>query len=206
MLQMNDWMRLWGLDPKTGWPVIWSVWWPWTQSISVSKTHIEVNIEAGLPNMESVEFVEKPMIKVEAVPEMALEESETQIGLAVAPTEEPVKKTVSRKRAPKANNIQAPLDLEVQAVKPKSVAKTTRAKNKPIAAITPVISEPILPAKKTKAVIEEVLMQDEPKKLEAPVLMEVDEASDVENVVKLSVEQAQNVAQQVVAESTLIEK
>ena len=29
MLNMNEWMKLWGLDPKTGLPTLWKLWWPW---------------------------------------------------------------------------------------------------------------------------------------------------------------------------------
>lgn len=128
MLGINDWMRLWGLDPKTGWPVVWSVWWPWMQSTGAFKAQSEMNVAADLPYIEPVECVDPSVFQIEAASEKDLDELDTQIGLAVAPTAEPVKKAVSRKRAPKANSTQTPLDLGVAAVKTKPIAKNTRAK------------------------------------------------------------------------------
>lgn len=206
MLRMNEWMRLWGLDPKTGLPLLWSVWWPWTQSFSASTTQIEVIVPPSLPNIEPTELFEKPMHMVEILPEVVFEASESDIAPAVAPTEEPMKKSVPPKRTSKASSSQTNLDLQVEAVKPKPSNKNPRAKRKPVAAITPAISAPILPAKKPKVIVAEVLTQDEPKKLQAPILMEVDEGLNVENVVKISVEQAQTVAEKIVAEANAIEK
>ena len=126
MLNMNEWMKLWGLDPKTGLPTLWKLWWPW------------LDAEQPLFRMQ-VRMGSFPIQQAAANNRTVLKQAEV--------IEQPVAKP-----APKAveavKNTPAKTVAKKPAVKKTAVAKTTRAKAaaKPVAQAdavkTPAVAKP----------------------------------------------------------------
>lgn len=200
MLQMNDWMRLWGLDPKTGWPIVWQYWWSLGQPLAHTRTHIEIKIGSSPKPV-----VEKPMLKVDVVDVLADTDIETVLALEVVDeVAQDVDVVPAAAVAPTKVSVQNTLDLPVDE-RPKKlpVAKKTRSprtKKPAVAAITPLVAEVVAPTVAPQLDVK-TLVEDAPKQLEAPVLVKHQEAPADELVVKKSVVAVQDAVEKMVSAS-----
>ena len=141
MLNMNEWMKLWGLDPKTGLPTLWKLWWPWLDAeqplfrmqVRMGSFPIQQSMATSRNVLKQAEAIEQPVNK------QAPKAVET---IKSAPVKTAAKTTAVKKAAaPKAA-------ANKEAAPAASAAKTTRAKAavKPVAQAdavkTPVAAKP----------------------------------------------------------------
>lgn len=115
MLSVSTWMRLWGLDPKTGLPLVWKLWWPWLQ---IKQSTYQLNI--AFHGLESNVAAHKRPVKINKDDEVI----EHQVG-NVADALKPVQKKApvrSRKKAV-ASPAQTSIELEEKTITPNSVKK-----------------------------------------------------------------------------------
>ena len=75
MLNMNEWMKLWGLDPKTGLPTLWKMWWPWLDAeqplfrmqVRMGSFHIQQPVAVKSTVLKQAEVIEQPAVQKAAV-------------------------------------------------------------------------------------------------------------------------------------------
>ena len=141
MLNMNEWMKLWGLDPKTGLPTLWKLWWPWLDAeqplfrmqVRMGSFPIQQSMATSRNVLKQVEAIEQPVNK--QAPKVVETVKSAPVKTAAKTTA--VKKAAAPKAA--ANKEAAPAA---------PAAKTTRAKAavKPVtqadAVKTPVAAKP----------------------------------------------------------------
>ena len=139
MLNMNEWMKLWGLDPKTGLPTLWKLWWPW---LDAEQPLFRMQVRMGSFPIQQAAANNRTVLKQAEVIEQPVTKPAPKAVEAVknTPAKTVAKKPVVKKTAaPKAA-----VNKEVAV----PAAKTTRAKAaaKPVAQAdavkTPAVAKP----------------------------------------------------------------
>ena len=139
MLNMNEWMKLWGLDPKTGLPTLWKMWWPW---LDAEQPLFRMQVRMGSFPIQQAAANNRTVLKQAEVIEQPVTKPAPKAVEAVKNTPA---KTVAKKPAVKktaAPKAAANKEVAVPA------AKTTRAKAaaKPVAQAdavkTPAVAKP----------------------------------------------------------------
>ena len=139
MLNMNEWMKLWGLDPKTGLPTLWKLWWPW---LDAEQPLFRMQVRMGSFPIQQAAANNRTVLKQAEVIEQPVTKPAPKAVEAVKNTPA---KTVAKKPAVKKTAApKAAVNKEVAA----PAAKTTRAKAaaKPVAQAdavkTPAVAKP----------------------------------------------------------------
>ena len=150
MLNMNEWMKLWGLDPKTGLPTLWKLWWPWLDAeqpmfrmqVRIGGFPIPQPVASSRNVLKQAEVIEQPVTQQPALE--AKQAPKTAETVKSTPAKTMAKNTAVKKDvAPKV----AAKNAASKEVAPAAV-KTTRAKAaaKPVAQTdavkTPVVDKP----------------------------------------------------------------
>ena len=166
MLNMNEWMKLWGLDPKTGLPTLWKLWWPWLDAeqplfrmqVRMGSFPIQQAAANNRTVLKQAEVIEQPAAQpapkaVEAVKNTPAKTVAKKP--AVKKTAAPVAKTTRAKAAAKpvaqADAVKTPAVAKPAAEKA-AVAKTTTRKTAATPAAT-VKKETAAAPKKTIAAV-----------------------------------------------------
>ena len=139
MLNMNEWMKLWGLDPKTGLPTLWKLWWPW---LDAEQPLFRMQVRMGSFPIQQAAANNRTVLKQAEVIEQPVAKPAPKAVEAVKNTSA---KTVAKKPAVKKTAAtKAAVNKEVAV----PAAKTTRAKAaaKPVAQAdavkTPAVAKP----------------------------------------------------------------
>ena len=139
MLNMNEWMKLWGLDPKTGLPTLWKLWWPW---LDAEQPLFRMQVRMGSFPIQQAAANNRTVLKQAEVIEQPAAQPAPKAVEAVKNTPA---KTVAKKPAVKKTAApKAAVNKEVAV----PAAKTTRAKAaaKPVAQAdavkTPAVAKP----------------------------------------------------------------
>ena len=139
MLNMNEWMKLWGLDPKTGLPTLWKLWWPW---LDAEQPLFRMQVRMGSFPIQQAAANNRTVLKQAEV----IEQPVTKLApKAVEAVKNTPAKTVAKKPAVKKT---AAPKAAVNKEEAAPAAKTTRAKAaaKPVAQAdavkTPAVAKP----------------------------------------------------------------
>lgn len=139
MLNMNEWMKLWGLDPKTGLPTLWKLWWPW---LDAEQPLFRMQVRMGSFPIQQAAANNRTVLKQAEVIEQPAAQPAPK---AVETVKNTPAKTVAKKPAVKKTAApKAAVNKEVAV----PAAKTTRAKAaaKPVAQAdavkTPAVAKP----------------------------------------------------------------
>ena len=139
MLNMNEWMKLWGLDPKTGLPTLWKLWWPW---LDAEQPLFRMQVRMGSFPIQQAAANNRTVLKQAEVIEQPVTKPAPK---AVEVVKNTPAKTVAKKPAVKKTAApKAAVNKEVAV----PAAKTTRAKAaaKPVAQAdavkTPAVAKP----------------------------------------------------------------
>ena len=139
MLNMNEWMKLWGLDPKTGLPTLWKLWWPW---LDAEQPLFRMQVRMGSFPIQQAAANNRTVLKQAEVIEQPAAQPAPK---AVETVKNTPAKTVAKKPVVKKTAApKAAVNKEVAA----PAAKTTRAKAaaKPVAQAdavkTPAVAKP----------------------------------------------------------------
>lgn len=152
MLNMNEWMKLWGLDPKTGLPTLWKLWWPWLDAeqpmfrmqVRIGGFPIQQPVASSRNVLKQAEVIEQPMAQQRELE--AKQAPKTAETVKSTPAKTVAKKTAVKKDAAPKVAAKTAASKEVTPVVP--AVKTTRAKAaaKPVAQTdtvkTPVVAKP----------------------------------------------------------------
>ena len=103
MLNMNEWMKLWGLDPKTGLPTLWKLWWPWLDAeqplfrmqVRMGSFHIQQPVAVKSTVLKQAEVIEQPAVQKAAVE--AKPASKAAAAVKAAPEKTVAKKATVKK-------------------------------------------------------------------------------------------------------------
>ena len=139
MLNMNEWMKLWGLDPKTGLPTLWKLWWPWLDAeqpmfrmqVRIGSFPIPQPVASSRNVLKQAEVIEQPVTQQPALE--AKQAPKTAETVKNTPAKTVAKKTAVKKDAAPKVAAKTAASKEVTPVAP--AVKTTRAKAaaKPVA-------------------------------------------------------------------------
>ena len=154
MLNMNEWMKLWGLDPKTGLPTLWKLWWPWLDAeqpmfrmqVRIGGFPIPQPVASSRNVLKQVEMIEQPVTQQPALE--AKQAPKTAETVKNTPAKTVAKKTAVKKDAAPKVAAKTTASKEVTPAAP--AVKTTRAKTaaKPVAQTdavkTPVVAKPAI--------------------------------------------------------------
>lgn len=126
MLNMNEWMKLWGLDPKTGLPTLWKLWWPW---LDAEQPLFRMQVRMGSFPIQQAAANNRTVLKQAEVIEQPVTKPAPKAVEAVKNT--PAKTVAKKPAVKKTAATKAAVNKEVAA----PAAKTTRAKAaaKPVA-------------------------------------------------------------------------
>ena len=126
MLNMNEWMKLWGLDPKTGLPTLWKLWWPW---LDAEQPLFRMQVRMGSFPIQQAAANNRTVLKQAEVIEQPAAQPAPKAVEAVKNT--PAKTVAKKPAVKKTVATKAAANKEVAA----PAAKTTRAKAaaKPVA-------------------------------------------------------------------------
>ena len=139
MLNMNEWMKLWGLDPKTGLPTLWKLWWPW---LDAEQPLFRMQVRMGSFPIQQAAANNRTVLKQAEVIEQPVTKPAPKAVEAVKNT--PAKTVAKKPAVKKTAATKAAVNKEVAA----PAAKTTRAKAaaKPVAQAdavkTPAVAKP----------------------------------------------------------------
>ena len=139
MLNMNEWMKLWGLDPKTGLPTLWKLWWPW---LDAEQPLFRMQVRMGSFPIQQAAANNRTVLKQAEVIEQPVTKPAPKAVEAVKNT--PAKTVAKKPAVKKTAATKAAANKEVAA----PAAKTTRAKAaaKPVAQAdavkTPAVAKP----------------------------------------------------------------
>ena len=139
MLNMNEWMKLWGLDPKTGLPTLWKLWWPW---LDAEQPLFRMQVRMGSFPIQQAAANNRTVLKQAEVIEQPAAKPAPKAVEAVKNT--PAKTVAKKPAVKKTAATKAAVNKEVAA----PAAKTTRAKAaaKPVAQAdavkTPAVAKP----------------------------------------------------------------
>ena len=139
MLNMNEWMKLWGLDPKTGLPTLWKLWWPW---LDAEQPLFRMQVRMGSFPIQQAAANNRTVLKQAEVIEQPAAQPAPKAVEAVKST--PAKTVAKKPAVKKTAATKAAANKEVAA----PAAKTTRAKAaaKPVvqadAVKTPAVAKP----------------------------------------------------------------